>query len=90
MKHIIITTIAAVLLVGTAFAAPIHTAAKNGNVAGVQAELDKGVDVNASGNGQSPLHLAAIIARQWARWCRKVCHTTKLSSSTMDLEVSRQ
>ncbi len=61
MKHILITTIAAVLLVGTAFADPIHDAAKKGNLAGVQAELDKGVDVNASGNGQSPLHLAAIM-----------------------------
>ena len=47
MKHLLITTIAAVLLVGTAFADPIHDAARNGNVAGVQAELDKGVDVNA-------------------------------------------
>ena len=49
------------LLVTTSFADPIHDAAKKGNLAGVQAELDKGVDVNASGNGQSPLHLAAIM-----------------------------
>ena len=61
MKHLLHTTIAAVVLVGTVFADPIHTAAKNGDLAGVQAELDKGVDVNASGNGQSPLHLAAIM-----------------------------
>ena len=58
---LLITTIAAVVLVGTVFTDPIHTAAKNGDLAGVQAELDKGVDVNASGNGQSPLHLAAIM-----------------------------
>ena len=46
MKHLLLTTIAAVVLVGTAFADPVHDAAKNGNLAGVQAELDKGVDVN--------------------------------------------
>ena len=50
MKHLLLTTIAAVVLVGTAFAGPIHTAAWDGNLAGVQAELDKGVDVNAMGD----------------------------------------
>jgi ankyrin repeat protein len=75
MKHILLTTIAAVLLVGTAFADPIHDAARNGDLAGVQAELDKGVDVNAkdtfffmdSGDGfiipyyeRTPLHEAAM------------------------------
>ena len=72
---LLITTIAAVLLVGTAFTDPIHDAARNGNLAGVQAELDKGVDVNAkdtfffmdSGDGfiipyyeRTPLHEAAM------------------------------
>ena len=47
MKHLLLTTIAAVVLVGTAFADPIHDAARNGDLAGVQAELDKGADVNA-------------------------------------------
>ena len=47
MKHILIITIAAVLLVGTAFADPVHDAASTGDLARVQAELDKGVDVNA-------------------------------------------
>ena len=61
MKHLLLTTIAAVVMVGNAFADPIHDAAWSGDLAGVQAELDKGVDVNASGNGQSPLHLAAIM-----------------------------
>ena len=61
MEHILITTIAAVLLVGTAFADPIHDAARNGDLAGVQAELDKGADVNAKGeNGWTPLHSAAM------------------------------
>ena len=60
MKHIIITTIVAVLLVGTAFADPIHDAAKNGNLAGVQAQLDAGADVNAKDKNEwTPLHNAA-------------------------------
>jgi len=60
MKHLLLTTIAAVVLVGTAFADPIHDAAKSGDIAGVQAELDKGVDVNAKREGGStPLHGAA-------------------------------
>jgi ankyrin repeat protein len=63
MKHLLLTTIAAVVLVGTAFADPIHEAAANGDLAGVQAELDKGVDVNAKDEndeaGWTPLHRAA-------------------------------
>ena len=60
MKHILLTTIAAVLLVGTAFADPIHEAAANGDLAGVQAELDKGVNVNVKGgwDDRTPLHFA--------------------------------
>ena len=61
MKHLLLTTIAAVVLVGTAFADPIHDAAKAGDLAGVQAELDKGVDVNAEGEFRfTPLHNAAL------------------------------
>ena len=57
MKHLLLTTITAVLLVGTAFADPIHDAAKSGDLAGVQAELDKGVNVNTKDkNGATPLH----------------------------------
>jgi cytohesin len=62
MKHILLTTIAAVLLVGTVFADPIHDVAWKGDLAGVQAELDKGVDVdegNDSWPGMTPLHYAA-------------------------------
>ena len=47
MKHILLTTIATVVLTTTSFAGPIHTAASNNDLAGVQAELDKAVDVNA-------------------------------------------
>ncbi len=60
MKHLLITTIAAVLLATTAFADPIHDAAFGGDVAGVQTELDKGVDVNAKrGDGSTPLQGAS-------------------------------
>ena len=56
------TIIAAVLLVGTAFADAIHDAAAKGDLAGVQAELDKGVDVNTKGGAAAvpPLLLAAL------------------------------
>jgi len=62
MKHLLLTTIAAVVLTITAFADPIHDAAKAGDSAGVQAELDKGVDPNAKGgdSGVPPLHWAAM------------------------------
>ena len=67
MKHTILTLTIALLLATTAFADPIHDAAKRGDLAGVQAELDKGVDVHAKdGDGnefgtrlQTPLHWAA-------------------------------
>jgi hypothetical protein len=45
MKHLLLITIAAVVLVGTAFADPIHDAAKYSDLAGVQTELDKGANV---------------------------------------------
>jgi len=38
---------------------PIHDAAWDGDLVGVQAELDKGVDVNAKSDGRTPLHWAA-------------------------------
>ena len=51
------------MLATTAFADPIHTAAWDGDLAGVQAELDKGVDVNEADinfYNLAPLHYAAI------------------------------
>ena len=60
MKHLLLTTIAAVVLVGTAFADPIHDAARDGDLAGVQAELDNDVDANVKDSlGHPPLHHAA-------------------------------
>ena len=61
MKHLLLTTIAAVVLLATsAFADPIHDAVEKGNLIGVQTELDKGVDVNTKReDGSTPLHGAA-------------------------------
>ena len=59
MKQLLIT-IAAVMLVGTAFADPILIASRDGDLASVQAELDKGVDVNTKAiTGVTSLHVAA-------------------------------
>jgi ankyrin repeat protein len=66
MKHILITTIAAVVLVATTtFAGPIHDAAKAGDLAAVQEELYKGADVNAKDDiGRTPLTHAAQFGRK--------------------------
>ena len=72
MKYLLLTAIAAVLLVGcattqqpepTAAKAPdisINEAAYTGNIEAVKQHLAAGTDVNAkSGNGKTPLHYAA-------------------------------
>ena len=61
MKRTILTLTITSLLVTTAFADPIHDAAKTGDLAGVQAELDKGVDADEADLGfynLTPLHWA--------------------------------
>jgi len=61
MKNLLLITIAAVLLVGTASAGPIHDAVNRGDLAAVQSELDKGANVNAKNeDGETPL--------DWANW----------------------
>jgi ankyrin repeat protein len=71
MKHLLITTIAAVLLVGCATTqspklptvkAPdisIHYAADRGNIEAVKQHIAAGTDVNAKSDGRTPLHWAA-------------------------------
>ena len=60
MKHTVITAICAALLVGAAFADPIHDAALDGDFDEVQRQLDAGVGVNEeSSKGLTPLHYAA-------------------------------
>ena len=71
MKHLLLTTIAAVVLVGCGESqspepptakAPnisIHEAAMRGNIEAVKQHLDAGANVNAMRGGGTPLHLAA-------------------------------
>ncbi|SVA93070.1 uncharacterized protein METZ01_LOCUS145924, partial [marine metagenome] len=60
VKRTLLTLAITSLLATTAFADPIHRAAAKGDLAGVQAELDKGADVNAKNDdGATPLHHAA-------------------------------
>ena len=71
MKHLLLTTIAAVLLVGCGESQPpepptakapdisIHQAAEKGNIEAVKHHLAAGVDVNVIYKGQTPLHYAA-------------------------------
>jgi len=71
MKHLLLTTIAAVALVGCAtmqsskpptVKAPdisIHYAADRGNIEAVKQHIAAGTDVNAKSDGRTPLHWAA-------------------------------
>ena len=59
MKHLLLTTIAAVVLVGCGKPS-IHEAAWEGNIAAVKQHLAAGSDVNLKGKfGETPLHWAA-------------------------------
>ena len=60
MKHLLITTIAAVLMVGCGPSVDIHEAAGTGNIEVVKQHLAAGTDVNAKNDGgYTPLHPAA-------------------------------
>jgi ankyrin repeat protein len=62
MKHLLLTTIAAVLVVGCGSQPPdisIHNAAFNGNIEAVKQHIAAGTDVNAKDVvGTTPLHRA--------------------------------
>ena len=59
MKHLLLTTIAAVLLVGCGPSVDIHEAAMMGNIEAVKQHLAAGADVNAKTMwGRTPLHWA--------------------------------
>ena len=47
MKHLLLTTIAAVLLVGCGPSISIHKVSEEGNIEVVKQHLDAGTDVNA-------------------------------------------
>jgi len=63
MKHILLTTIAAVVLVGCGESPPdisIHDAAESGNIEAVKQHIAAGTDVNAKDNaGTTPLDWAS-------------------------------
>jgi len=57
MKRILPITVAAVLFVNSSFAGPIHDAAKEGDLAGVQEAIDDGANVKAKTiRGWAPLN----------------------------------
>ena len=60
MKHLLITTIAAVVLVGGGPSVDIHQAAEEGNIEAVKQAIADGADVNALGGlmQQTPLDYA--------------------------------
>ena len=69
MKHILITTIAAVLVVGcggpSASERALLEAARKGNIEAVKQHLAAGTDVNAKvKSGSTPLHFAALNGRK--------------------------
>jgi len=69
MKHLLLTTIAAVVLVGCGPQPPdisIHKAAEEGNIEAVKQHLDVGVNVNAKQGipKWTPLHLASLFNRR--------------------------
>jgi len=61
VKKLLLTTIAAVLLVGCGPSMSIHKAAKTGNIEVIKQHLAAGTDVNAKSDadGGTPLHWAA-------------------------------
>ena len=64
MKHLLLTTIAAVLLVGCGPSMSIHEAAGNGDIEAIKQHLAAGTDVNAKdGGGWPPLFYAAFSGR---------------------------
>ena len=64
MKQILLTTIAAVVLVGCGESMPIHNAARDGNIEAVRQHLAAGADVNAKNQyGSTSLHFAAGYGR---------------------------
>mgnify|MGYP000235762533 FL=1 len=64
MKHLLLTTIAAMLFVWCGLAGPIHDAIMNENIDEVQLQLAAGADVNEENSiGYTPLHYAAGVGR---------------------------
>ena len=68
MKHLLLTTIAAVLLVGCGPSVDIHEAVSDGNIKAVKQHLDAGTDVNSrAGLNQTPLDYTEKISLKTAK-----------------------
>jgi ankyrin repeat protein len=64
MKSILVSIVAAVLVVGCGPSMSIHDAARDGNIEAVKQHLDAGTDVNAKDDkGRTPLDLAIDFKR---------------------------
>ena len=64
MKHLLLTTIAAVLLVGCGPSVDFRQAAIDGDIEAVKQAIADGADVNAKTNaGMTPLSLANVFDR---------------------------
>ena len=66
MKHLLLTTIAAVLVVGCGPSVDIWEAARDGKIEAVKQHLEAGTDVNAKDDewGMTPLFMAAGIGHK--------------------------
>ena len=69
MKHLLLTTIAAVVLVGCGEPSGFHKAAGAGNIEAVKQHLAAGADVNAiDRRGWTPLHQADVRKKRSGGW----------------------
>jgi len=69
MKHLLLTTIAAVVLVGCGEPSDFHKAAGAGNIEAVKQHLAAGADVNAiDRRGWTPLHQADVRKKRSGGW----------------------
>ena len=64
MKHLLLTTIAAVVLLGCGPSVDIWEAAETGNIEAVKQHLVAGTDVNAKDDiGRTPLHWSTVFGK---------------------------
>ena len=71
MKHLLLTTIAAVLLVGCGESSDFHKAAGAGNIEAVKQHLAAGADVNAK-DGNVKGESGRTLASPAIDWCKRL------------------
>ena len=81
MKNILLTTIAAVVLVGCGPSVPdisIHDASRNGNIEVVKQHIADGADVDAKDEfGRTPFHFATFYGHKEIEWLFEKPSSTK-------------